>query len=499
MPPWPTASREASRPGVVAKGDLMGATSRSVSGALCLLVLFALGGAPAAGAIQSPGEKLWGKRYNGPGDQDEQASDLAVSPDGSKVFVIGSREGSTGRDYVTVAYDASTGAELWVERFDGRGTTDLPQDVGVSPDGSTVFVTGGSFDSTASWDYATVAYEASTGAGLWAKRYDGPSNGSDIAFALGVSPDGSRLFVTGYSDGPTGKPDYTTLAYEASTGARLWLKRYDAPSNGDDIPLALRISPDGSRVFVTGRSFVPAGFDDYATVAYDASTGKEQWVSRYNGELNHHDDAWDLEVSPDGSKVYVTGESLGRMSGDYSYDYATLAYDASTGAQLWVKRYNGPANRNDRPRSLGVSPDGSKVFVTGSSEYYLNDNATSAYATLAYDASTGAQLWVKRYDGPRDGGDGATALGVSPDGSKVFVTGVSVGLTGTSDYATGAYDATTGAGLWLRRYDGRSTSYETPFALEVSPDGSRVFVTGVSLQPETTSGDDFATVAYSAR
>ena len=51
-------------------------------------------------------------------------------------------------------------------------------------------------------------------------------------------------------------------------------------------------------------------------------------------------------VSPDGSKVFVTGYSVGSASG---YDYATVAYDASTGSELWVKRYDGPGTATTAP------------------------------------------------------------------------------------------------------------------------------------------------------
>ena len=61
-----------------------------------------------------------------------------------------------------------------------------------------------------------MAYEASTGVKLWAKRYNGPGNGDDQAYSVAVSPDGSRVFVTGGSDGgSTTKFDYATVAYEA--------------------------------------------------------------------------------------------------------------------------------------------------------------------------------------------------------------------------------------------------------------------------------------------
>jgi Tol biopolymer transport system component len=81
-----------------------------------------------------------------------------------------------------------------------------------------------------------------------------------------------------------------------------------------------------------------------------------------------------------------------------------------------------------------MSPDGSQVFVTGSSE---GSTSSDDYASVAYDATTGATLWVKRYTRP--GGDYATALGMSPDGSQVFVTGESYGSTSYEDYATVAY------------------------------------------------------------
>ena len=47
----------------------------------------------------------------------------------------------------------------------------------------------------------------------------GPFYGIDAARALGISSDGSTLFVTGWSDGGATQNDYATVAYDASTGA----------------------------------------------------------------------------------------------------------------------------------------------------------------------------------------------------------------------------------------------------------------------------------------
>ena len=78
-----------------------------------------------------------------------------------------------------------------------------------------------------------------------------------------------------------------------------------------------------------------------------------------------------VAVRPDGSQVFVTGESSG--NGGYTYDYATIAYDAATGTKLWTQRYPGSP---DGAHAIAVSPDGSQLFVTG-----------SGFVTIAY--STG--------------------------------------------------------------------------------------------------------------
>jgi hypothetical protein len=439
----------------------------------------------------TPSAQLWVSRYNAPANNDA-AQALGVSPDGSTVFVTGYSVGSaSGADYATVAYDASTGAQLWAKRYNGSANTgDVARALAVSPDGFSVFVTGRSHGSASGDDYATVAYDTSTGARLWVRRYTGPKAGDDEATTLGVSPVGSKVFVTGHSHGTGSGADYATVAYDASTGKQLWVSRYDGPANGDDAALALGVSPNASIVFVTGRSPGSTSGIDYATVGYDASTGARLWVRRYNGPANGDDLAFALGVSPDGLTMIVTGDSNGSGGSD---DYATVAYDASTGRQLWVSRYNGPANGDDAALALGVSPDSSTVFVTGDSH---GSGGSADYATIAYDTFTGASLWVRRYNGSANGDDGARALGVSPDGSSVFVTGHSHGMGSGADYATVAYDTSTGARLWVRRYNGPANSSDVATGLGVNPDGSTLFATGRSIG--STSGYDYATVAYSS-
>ena len=380
------------------------------------------------------------------------------------------------------------GAQLWVERYSGPAHKGAAaRSVTASPSGSTVFVTGYSRGATSQLDYSTVAYDAATGAQLWAKDYNGPGNRNDIANSVAVSPTGSTVFATGYSTGAASGPyDYATVAYDAATGAQLWVKRYNGPGNGADDARSVAVSPSGSTVFVTGESTgATSGPGDYATVAYNAATGAQLWVKRYNGPGNGADYANTVAVSPTGSTVFVTGTSTGVTS---DYDYATVAYDPATGVQLWVQRHNAQRNSDDLASSLAVSPTGSTVFVTGTSLY---GGSAQEYATAAYNAATGAQLWVKSYH--HSGYDYASSVAVSPAGSTVFVTGQSPGATSANDYATVAYNAATGAQLWVRRYTGPGASGDGASSVAVSPTGNMVFVTGQS----TATVSNFATIAYS--
>ncbi len=74
----------------------------------------------------------------------------------------------------------------------------------------------------------------------------------------------------GVIDGLSSATDFATLGYDAATGARLGLQRYNGPCNFADSATGLTLSPDGLRVYVTGRTDCPdwSISGDYATMAY---------------------------------------------------------------------------------------------------------------------------------------------------------------------------------------------------------------------------------------
>lgn len=466
-------------------------------GLVCLSYTpLAIGQCPGPGThdLSGPVRLLWEARYGGPFP--DQVSSMAVSANADTVFVTGFSQllpySYESADFATVAYDAWTGEQVWAALHDGPASgRDHGQSVAVSPDGAKVFVTGVSNGLGTQDDCATLAYDAATGDEIWTARYDGPASGRDHQCVLSVSPDGGTLFVAADSEGVGTRSDYVVVAYDAATGSEVWVARYDGPSSLGEHTGRLTVSPSGGEVFVSGGSPCTECDTDCATVAYDASTGDELWVARYDGPGSlARDHCSHAAVSRDGATLFVAGWSDEIGTGP---DYLVVAYDASTGDETWVAHYDGPALGGDGLRALQTTPDGSMVLVTGESESGGGDND---YATVAYDAATGAELWVSRYGGACLGWDRGNSVAALPDSSVVVVTGYSHGLETGGDYLTVAYEPTEGEQVWVARYDGLAPARPCDEGLAVlpGPDGFTVFVTGNSEGLD--SGSDYATVAY---
>jgi uncharacterized delta-60 repeat protein len=333
-----------------------------------------------------------------------------------------------------------------------------------------IYVTGGS-EFIGYYDYATIKYDPN-GNQLWVARYGFYEDAGASALALDKN---GNIYVTGSEYIGNHYSDYATVKYDTN-GNQLWVARYNGPESNSDRATALAVDNSGN-VYVTGHSDngYPDYVNDYATVKYDTN-GNQLWVARYNGPANADDFPYALAVDSSGN-VYVTGTSLG-TSYPGSFDYATVKYDTN-GNQLWVARYNGPAvNQQDNAYDLKVDLSGN-VYVTGGSVASLNRD----YATVKYNTD-GNELWVARYN-YKGFDDEAYALALDNAGN-VYVTGTSYFDFGATNYATIKYD-TDGNQLWAARSN--QGSYATELALDSS---GNVYVTGYNA----IGGSSFATMKY---
>lgn len=427
-------------------------------------------------------KESWSSRYDGPGSGTDKSNSMVVDNFGN-VYITGSSTsaGPGTEDFVTIKY-APAGELLWEDRFNGTGSSiDIAYAIDIDTSGS-IIVTGGSIGSGSGYDYFTIKY-SSEGDTLWTRRYNGPKNSKDIAYAITLD-DSGNIFITGESEGLTGThgifEDYATIKYNPD-GDFQWAARYNGPAGDYDRANSICVDAEGN-VYVTGISDGGSSGSgephfDYATLKYN-SAGLTQWIRRYNSS-NGEDEGVMVKADELGN-IFVTGYSTDVSS---FADYTTINY-SSDGDTTWISRYNGPASNDDRASSLAVDNLGN-VFVTGKS--YGGSITDFDFATIKYN-SIGDSVWVNRYNGGASDIDGGSAIALDKSGS-IFITGYSTNVSTSFDYTTIKYKSD-GEEDWRIEYTNSdfAGSSEEPFAIFVDI-SANVYITGMSAL-------DYATVKY---
>ncbi len=260
----------------------------------------------------------------------------------------------------------------------------------------------------------------------WAKRYNGPANDYDAAYAIAVD-DSGNVYVTGLSTGKGSGFDAATIKYR-SNGDTSWIRRWNSFSNGNEGGGNLVLDSLGN-IYVAARWILK----------YDRG-GNLLWVSADSNIAG--------EIALDNAMNIFAGVTT------YNSDYLTSKLDG-TGNTIWQRFYNGPGNNQDKLYGLALDKWGN-VVVTGRS---WGIGTQYDYTTIKY-SNNGDTLWVRRYNGPAQNvpTDIAYSLAVD-DSGNVYVTGWSDGATENPNCLTIKYNPN-GDTVWLRRYPILSVGYE---------------------------------------
>jgi hypothetical protein len=212
--------------------------------------------------------EAWVQRYNGPANGSDYGKIMAADA-GGNVYVAGASYGGdplyggSDTDWATIKYP-NAGVPLWTNRYNGPDNG--PDSVyALAVDAAcNVYVTGYSVSvaSGTGYDCTTVKY-SSSGVPLWTNLYIGPGSGYDSGRAVAVDTNGN-VYVAGQTDG--GDPasggsgiDCLTIKY-SSEGVPLWTNYYDGPGNGGDAAYAVGVDASGD-VFVAGSCWTGSAED----------------------------------------------------------------------------------------------------------------------------------------------------------------------------------------------------------------------------------------------
>ena len=161
-----------------------------------------------------------------------------------------------------------TATPSWTQELHGSGTSsDVALDVAMAKGGVT-YVAG--IIGTAANDAASLM-KLKDGVPVWPapKTYSSPYHGIDAALKIALGP-GNSIYTAGLSTGANGAFDILVLKWSAS-GAVQWARRYDGPAHGMDIAMAVGVDSAGN-VTVAGSSQGAA--TDWAVVSWSSTGAK---------------------------------------------------------------------------------------------------------------------------------------------------------------------------------------------------------------------------------
>jgi YVTN family beta-propeller protein len=255
--------------------------------------------------------------------------------------------------------------------------------------------------------------------------------------AVALSPDGSRLYIAN-----TSGPGLAVLNTITKT-------EISAPVVGGSDDLA--VSPDGSRIYVAATDYTgshPLSVVDSAT---NTIIGSPISVGTSVGTKLS-----DLAVSPDGSRVYaIYNTYYGSEADQGRVSVINTATNAAIGTPIPV---------GWQPLAVAVSPDGHRVYVA-------NMNGTMSVIDTSTNTVVDTFLFGKSVNDTE-----IQDLAVSPDGSRIYAVGGSTNAVdnnamGTVSVIDTATDTVVGTPIPVSG---------PPFRAVISPDGSRLYVTGIN-------------------
>ena len=168
-----------------------------------------------------------------------------------------------------------------------------------------------------------------------------------------------------------------------------------------------------------------------------------------------------LFFKTDGTKMYVLGEA-GRDINEYNL---STSWDVSTAS--FVQTFSVSA-QDTSPLGLFFRYDGLKVYVVGNA----GDNVNEYNLSTAWDVSTATYLQNFSVAAQETAPNG---LSFKPDGTKMYVTGTTGDDVNEYNLST-AWDVSTASFVQLFSVASQDTA---PSSVKFNPDGTKMYVNGI--------------------
>lgn len=322
-------------------GDLIVAGQITLAGNADMLVL----------KYSRDGVLRWEHIFDGVAGGDDGATDVVVDGSGGVYVAAASTGLGSGVDYLVVKY-SSAGAYRWESRYVGPVADDAPRAIAIDG-GRATYVTGTSTGGGGDGDIVTVKTSAA-GKRLWARRWDGGAHLADEAYDVAVAAGG--VYVDGAATSGKASKNVALLRYTPS-GIRSWARTWDGPGHGADLAQRLAVDAKGN-AWTAGATESAAGDDQALLIKWDAGGGVV-WTRREAGGAGLDSAFHDLTIDAHGT-AWAAG-SREAVSGDH--DLLVGKY-SSKAKRVWVRNWDGHAHDHDAAYALCLSGSTS-LYVGG--------------------------------------------------------------------------------------------------------------------------------------
>ncbi|MFH0845895.1 MAG: LamG domain-containing protein [Patescibacteria group bacterium] len=282
-----------------------------------------------------------------------------------------SNKGSYGYDISTAVYNSN---------FSIASQDTSPREINFNTDGTRMFMLGftgvdvNEYHCTTGFDVSTCTYDSVFSV----------STQEIYPQGLAFNPDGTKMFVIGYS-GDDVNEYHCTVGFDVSTCS---YNSVYSVSSYETNPSGIDFNTDGTKMFIVG-------YDGDAVDEYHCSTGFLVSTCAYDSTYS----VASQEIAPysvvfniDGTKMFIGGNNSGYVREYHlstGFDVSTASYDSS----LNVSSYD------TTPLGIAFNTNGTKMFVSGFAGQDINEFDLDTSSVIMADKTPNSNDGIT-FDGP---------------------------------------------------------------------------------------------------
>ena len=404
-------------------------------------------------------------------------SGIAMSEDGSKMFIIGHAGLEVNQYALSTNFDVTTATHSGF--FDVSGEEGASRGITFGQDGYRMYITGSDGDEINQY-YLPTPYDVTTAqltTTLTVSDQEGDPQG------LAISAEGTKIYTIGTSDDEVDQYDIN-LGLEGFT---------ETAANDGSVEGSLTIYLTGDSFTNAGGTLtettdytidnLPSGLTPNLSVSSDGLSAILTLGSNATYDQNIYD-VTDLQFTfensaftgNDASVIINTAGASSNVSIDFddnpSIEYGE-GYDLSLGASS--SGVLGLRGEESNPTDITFSPDGLSMFVVGSGHDEVNQYDLS----ISYDVTTAQHNGKYDVSGQLKDPSG---LAFNNDGSRMFIVGC-WDVTQCNDDNVYQYDLSTPYDVTSAQYNSEfqniANQIDFPQSISFNDDGSKMYIAGI--------------------